>query len=77
MGYTEPYTCNEMRSIKCYPFLCRPPPIIQWSFGITCWEVFSGGKTPYPGVDPLSLVRILDSGERMETPINAACPEEM
>ena len=51
--------------------------ILQWSYGITLWEVFSGGKTPYPGVDPPSLVRLLDRGERMSKPDNAACNEEM
>jgi serine/threonine protein kinase len=45
-----------------------------WSYGITCWEVFSGGKTPYPGINPVSLVRILEDGERLEKPANAACP---
>ena len=49
----------------------------QWSYGITLWEVFSGGKTPYPGVDPPSLVRLLDRGERMSKPDNAACNQEM
>ena len=50
---------------------------VQWSFGITCWEIFSGGKSPYPGVDPLSVVELLDSGQRLSKPANAACPEEM
>ncbi len=44
---------------------------------MTCWEVFSGGKTPYPGIHPLELSRQLEMGYRMENPLNAACPEEM
>ena len=50
---------------------------IQWSFGVTCWEIFSGGKTPYPGVDPLSLVQLLENGQRLDKPSNSACPDEM
>ena len=49
----------------------------KWSFGVTCWEVFTGGKIPYPGANPLHLTRILASGERMEMPDNSACSEEM
>ena len=50
---------------------------VQWSFGVTCWEVFSLGKNPYPGVDPFSLIRYLERGERLDKPLNAACSEEM
>ena len=50
---------------------------VQWAYGVTCWEVFSGGKTPYPGVHPLELSRQLESGERMKKPLNAACSDEM
>ena len=50
---------------------------MQWSFGITCWEIFSGGKTPYPGVDPLSLVQLLENGRRLDKPLNAACTDTM
>ena len=39
--------------------------------------MFSGGKTPYPGVDPLSLIGMLENGHRMEKPRNAACSDEM
>ncbi|CAI8031498.1 Fibroblast growth factor receptor [Geodia barretti] len=48
-----------------------------WSFGVTCWEVFSLGKNPYPGVDPFSLIRYLERGERLDKPLNAACSQEM
>ena len=44
---------------------------------MTCWEIFSGGKTPYGGLSPLSLPMLLKGGERMEAPDNAACSQEM
>ena len=49
----------------------------QWSFGVTCWKVFSAGKIPYGGVDPLTMVQLLESGRRLNKPSNAACSEEM
>ena len=50
---------------------------LQWSYGVTCWELFTGGKIPYPGVDPVSLPRLLESGHRLDKPNNAACSEKM
>ena len=50
---------------------------VQWSFGVTMWEIFSGGKTPYPGVDPFTLIRFLDNGGRLDKPNTAACTQEM
>ena len=41
------------------------------------WEIFSGGKAPYPGTDPLTLMRSLEKGYRMPQPYNSACNEEM
>jgi len=53
------------------------PQLHQWSFGITCWEVFSGGKMPYPTIPPPSLLSFLQKGHRLEKPKNAACSDEM
>ena len=49
----------------------------QWSYGIIMWEIFSGGKAPYPGIDPLTLAQRLEEGDRMLKPNNTACTEQM
>ena len=49
----------------------------QWAFGVTCWEIFSGGKAPYPGINAKDLLYMLERGHRMERPSNAACTDEM
>jgi serine/threonine protein kinase len=48
-----------------------------WSYGVTMWEIFSGGKAPYPGTDPLTLMQSLEKGKRMPQPYNAACSQEI
>jgi len=50
---------------------------MQWSFGVTSWEVFSGGRTPYPAVNPRELPKLLKEGMRLEYPSNAASDTEM
>ena len=49
----------------------------QWSFGVLCWEVFSLGRTPYGGMSHVEVVRLLESGERLQKPYNKACNEEV
>ena len=41
------------------------------------WEIFSGGKAPFPGADPLTLMQRLEEGDRLPKPNNAACTDEM
>ena len=50
---------------------------MQWSYGVLCWEVFSCGKSPYPGIDPTGVVKLLGTGGRLECPHNEACSNEM
>ena len=44
---------------------------LRWSYGVTMWEIFSGGKAPFPGTNPLTLMQMLEEGERMPKPNNA------
>ena len=48
----------------------------QWSFGITCWEVFSGGRIPYSAVDAISILALHEKGTRLDKPANSACASE-
>ena len=50
---------------------------IQWAYGVTCWEIFSGGKVPYGGVDVTDLSRLLANGHRLEEPNNDACGDQL
>ncbi|KAL5467584.1 hypothetical protein EMCRGX_G031839 [Ephydatia muelleri] len=62
-----------------------PPEMLQdgvsdeksdvWSFGVTCWEVFSFGSTPYPGVDNHLMFQHLMKGLRLQKPL--LCPDEI
>ena len=49
----------------------------QWSFGVTCWEVFTCGQVPYHGIRVTRLCSVLTSGERLDKPTNSACSDEM
>uniref|UniRef100_A0A1X7T0F7 SRCR domain-containing protein n=1 Tax=Amphimedon queenslandica TaxID=400682 RepID=A0A1X7T0F7_AMPQE len=48
-----------------------------WSYGILCWEVFSLGRVPYPGLDPVGVVEFLDTGGRLLAPRGEACSKEI
>ena len=41
------------------------------------WEVFNGGRTPFPAVDPITLGQLLSEGRRLQKPLNVACTTEM
>ena len=41
------------------------------------WEIFSGGKNPYPGLSPQEVIKYLDEGNRLVIPSNVACSNEM
>ena len=45
--------------------------------GVLCWEIFSLGKNPYPGLGPRDVIETLDNGDRLKCPTNAACTDDM
>ena len=50
-------------------------PFMKWSFGVVCWEVFSLGRKPYPGVDNMDIPDYVSNGHRLKKP--ALCPDDL
>ena len=51
--------------------------IMQWSFGVTCWEVFTCGGVPYAGIRAVSILNELRRGYRLDRPSNITCSDNM
>ena len=51
--------------------------ILQWAYGITSWEIFTGGKIPYSELAIREIPKLLAEGCRLEKPQNDACNDEM
>ncbi|KAM4615237.1 tyrosine-protein kinase SYK isoform 2-T2 [Polymixia lowei] len=46
-----------------------------WSFGVLMWESYSLGQKPYKGMKGTDVMQMIESGSRMDAPLN--CPPEM
>ncbi|KAM4771019.1 proto-oncogene tyrosine-protein kinase ROS [Rhinophrynus dorsalis] len=46
-----------------------------WSFGVLLWEIFTLGQQPYQGYSNLEVLHHVQSGQRMESPMN--CPDDL
>ncbi|XP_033098935.1 tyrosine-protein kinase BTK-like isoform X2 [Anneissia japonica] len=69
-----------------FPIKWTPPEVLHytrfssksdvWAFGILMWEVFSGGKMPYPTMSNVEVVdQVTRHGYRMEKP--DSCPPDV
>ena len=50
---------------------------MQWAYGVTCWEIFSGGRVPYSDLAVRDILSELTEGYRLEKPENEACDNDM
>jgi serine/threonine protein kinase len=46
-----------------------------WSYGVTCWEVFSLGRSPYPGIVNHETLQHISGGKRLKKP--TLCPDKL
>ena len=61
--------------VKAYFLTTVTLVLIQWSYGVTLWEVMMRGRKPYPGIDNLDMKRFLLRGQRLDKP--SFCPDIM
>ena len=69
--------CKHPPFLMCLVYTCMLIIILQWAYGVTCWEIFSGGESPYPGIQPSEILTYLKAEKRLKIPHNRACSEEM
>ena len=66
--------CGSFWWPKVNLFLFREKTDI-WAYGVTCWEVLTRACIPYPTIDPVSILKHLESGKRMDKPTH--CPGKL
>ena len=49
--------------------------VLQWSYGVLLWEVFTRGSTPYEHVENWDIGRYIQKGNRLERP--EYCPSKV
>ncbi|XP_064395865.1 fibroblast growth factor receptor-like [Halichondria panicea] len=66
-GVQLPYKWLAVESLKLNDVIFNEKTDVSsgcmYIYGVTVWEVFSSGRTPYPGVDPMSMVALLREGK--------------
>lgn len=78
------YECDIVEPLPPRSFLDKTPVpaglisslILQWSFGVTMWEIFNKGQLPYPKfIDGIRLEEHIKKGCHPEN--TPHCPVEM
>ena len=69
------FLCYMFAQQQLSTYICSASFLLQWAFGVTCWEVFSLGRTPYAGMSNHEIGPFLERGSRLSRP--PLCPEEM
>ncbi|XP_050739542.1 tyrosine-protein kinase Fer-like isoform X4 [Eriocheir sinensis] len=59
------WTAPEALNFGKYTSLCD-----VWSYGVLCWEIFSSGEVPYHGYSNTKAREMIDTGYRMQAPVN-------
>ena len=67
--------------LNLFPYLrfsiCADGICLQWSFGVTVWEIFTCGNAPYRGIPVIYLLDVIKGGKRLGKPENEACQDEV
>ena len=65
---------NKTR-ISFYANICPSFRALQWSFGVTLWEVMTRGCKPYEDIQANRMIDYLSRGHRLKKPPH--CDQEM
>lgn len=74
--YTVQQYCSKELGLceQIWPAVCVDC-LIQWSYGVTAWEVMSLGLLPYAGMTNSEVVAFVQHDGRLDRPVT--CPKEL
>ncbi|XP_065886404.1 fibroblast growth factor receptor 2-like [Dysidea avara] len=81
--YTSEYYRSEQRGALPVKWMSPESLLVNyfdektdvWSYGVTCWEIFSLGRVPYPGVGNNNVIVMIKAGKRLDKPV--LCPDKL